>query len=81
MSIQKFLQASQVKWPLAREDVEQKQDQTQQNGVSSSPSFKVSEKSFILFAMIFYSLITLKNSWLGDDSFITLRTVDNFVHG
>lgn len=81
MSIQEFLQASHVKLPLQWTAVEQKQENVQQSEAASTPSLKTTEKSFILFAMIFYGLIVIKNSWLGDDSFITLRTVDNFLHG
>ncbi len=31
--------------------------------------------------MIFFAAIVLRNAWLCDDAYISLRTVDNFVHG
>ena len=31
--------------------------------------------------MIIFALVLIKNAWMGDDAFITLRTVDNFVNG
>ena len=30
---------------------------------------------------VLYAALVLKTAWLGDDSFITFRTVDNFIHG
>jgi len=35
---------------------------------------------YISFLIIF-SIILLKNAWVGDDAYITFRTIDNFVNG
>ena len=32
-------------------------------------------------SIILFALIIIKNGWMGDDAFITLRTIDNFVNG
>jgi len=34
----------------------------------------------LLFSLI-YVVIVLRNAWLSDDAYISLRTVDNFIHG
>jgi arabinofuranosyltransferase len=34
-----------------------------------------------LLLAVYYFVLVLKTAWLGDDSFITFRTVDNFIHG
>jgi arabinofuranosyltransferase len=36
---------------------------------------------FIGLGLIAFTLIFLRTAWVGDDVYITLRTVDNFVHG
>ena len=33
-----------------------------------------------LLALVFLTIL-LRTAWVGDDSFITMRTVDNFIHG
>lgn len=39
-------------------------------------------EDFFLFLIIgIYMLLVIRRAWMGDDSFITLRTVDNFVNG
>ena len=38
-------------------------------------------KTVIIFALVFFFFVLIKNAWLSDDSYITLRTVYNFVHG
>jgi len=38
-------------------------------------------KTVIVFALVFFFFILIKNAWLSDDGYITLRTVSNFVHG
>ncbi len=35
----------------------------------------------ILIFVLFYVFIITRNAWLGDDAYITFRTVTNFVHG
>lgn len=32
-------------------------------------------------ALLLYLLVIVRKAWIGDDAFITLRAVDNFVHG
>ncbi|MFC1851638.1 hypothetical protein ACFL27_15720 [candidate division CSSED10-310 bacterium] len=34
-----------------------------------------------IFLLMFYIVVILRNSWVGDDAYITLRTVDNFING
>lgn len=38
-------------------------------------------KTVIVFALVVFFFVLLKNAWLSDDSYITLRTVSNFIHG
>jgi arabinofuranosyltransferase len=33
-----------------------------------------------LLSLVFFTIL-LRTAWVGDDSFITMRTVDNFLHG
>jgi arabinofuranosyltransferase len=35
----------------------------------------------IIIASLLLTLVLVKTAWLCDDAFITLRTIDNFVHG
>jgi arabinofuranosyltransferase len=35
----------------------------------------------LLFFLTLFALIILRSAWLSEDAYITLRTVDNFVHG
>jgi len=35
----------------------------------------------VLLALAAFTLLFLRTAWVGDDAYITLRTVDNFVHG
>ncbi len=46
----------------------------------SSISRRGKEKSILAVSLAFF-IIIVKNAWLSDDSYITFRTVDNFVHG
>jgi arabinofuranosyltransferase len=40
------------------------------------------ESTLLLYLfLIFLSIILIKSAWLSDDSFITFRTVDNFING
>jgi arabinofuranosyltransferase len=41
----------------------------------------MSRKLFLGLAFLAFALIFLRTAWIGDDVYITLRTVDNFVHG
>lgn len=36
---------------------------------------------FTIFGVALFSVILLRNLWIGDDAFISLRVVDNWVHG
>src|SRR5947209_6594071 len=47
----------------------------------TSQSGKGKEKALVAFSLAFFLLIIFKDGWLSDDSYITFRTVDNFVHG
>jgi len=35
----------------------------------------------LLSLYLAYAMVMIRSSWLADDAYITLRTVDNFVHG
>jgi arabinofuranosyltransferase len=40
------------------------------------------QRSFVLIAVIAVFLVAIvRTAWMADDAYITLRTVDNFVHG
>ena len=40
------------------------------------------ESRIIIWVFLsFYLIIVLRNAWMGDDAFITLRVVDNFING
>ncbi len=42
----------------------------------------MTRRPFLLgLALVAFALILLRTAWIGDDVYITLRTVDNFVHG
>ena len=45
--------------------------------VGESVSFDV----MTIFLAVIFVVLILKAAWLGDDSFITFRTVDNFING
>lgn len=36
---------------------------------------------FTVFGVVLFSVVLLRNLWIGDDAFISLRVVDNWVHG
>jgi len=38
-------------------------------------------KSLLVFPLAFFLCMIVKDGWLSDDSYITLRVVDNFLHG
>ena len=38
-------------------------------------------KVIVLLLIAFYTYILIINTWIGDDAFITMRTVDNFLNG
>ncbi len=54
-------------------------------GLPSHPIEHISEglleKILVGWFLIFYGLILIRNAWLSDDAYITLRVVDNFVNG
>lgn len=40
------------------------------------------EPRIIIWILLsFYLIVVLRNAWMGDDAFITMRVVDNIVHG
>jgi len=61
--------------------------QADQNVVTGkgSADFCLTEKkhgrSLLVLSLAFYLLIIVKDGWLSDDSYITLRVVYNFIHG
>ncbi len=38
-------------------------------------------RPLVIFFFVFYLIAIIRNAWLCDDAYITLRTVDNFIHG
>ncbi|MBD3330258.1 hypothetical protein GF354_01875 [Candidatus Peregrinibacteria bacterium] len=38
-------------------------------------------KIILYLLLAFFIIVFVKNAWMGDDAFITMRTVDNFVNG
>lgn len=42
---------------------------------------RVPTRICVVLAVVFYVVIVSINAWLGDDAYITFRTVDNFIHG
>lgn len=38
-------------------------------------------KIFIIFLTLIYFFILIRTAWVGDDSYITMRTIDNFING
>ena len=46
----------------------------------ANPS-KVFSTIAVLSALIFFLIVTIRRAWLSDDAYITLRTVDNLIHG
>jgi arabinofuranosyltransferase len=41
----------------------------------------MTRKPLLGLALLAFTLLFLRTAWVGDDVYITLRTVDNFVHG
>ncbi|MEW6535275.1 MAG: hypothetical protein AB1454_06595 [Candidatus Auribacterota bacterium] len=39
------------------------------------------EKYILFSALAVFAIIVCRNAWLGDDSYITFRTIDNFMNG
>jgi arabinofuranosyltransferase len=50
-------------------------------GNSPGPSAGAAPRLVAALAIAAAALIIVKSAWICDDAFITLRTVDNFVHG
>ena len=36
---------------------------------------------FLIFFILVFSWAVIRNAWISEDAYITLRTVDNFIHG
>jgi arabinofuranosyltransferase len=51
------------------------------NSLLSSRRTTLVERLPWLIVAVLYVIIVYRTAWVGDDAFITLRTVDNFVHG
>lgn len=41
----------------------------------------IGKNQFLVMAMLAAAAMLLGTAWIGDDAFITLRVIDNFVHG
>ncbi len=37
--------------------------------------------AFVVLPLAFFGVILVRTAWMSDDAYITLRTVDNFIHG
>jgi hypothetical protein len=56
--------------------------QTKQRGTSDEGAEQVSYgKRVVVVALALFFCVLIKNAWLSDDAYITLRTVSNFIHG
>lgn len=40
-----------------------------------------SRRLLIIFLLFAFGIVLLRTAWVGDDSYITMRTVDNFING
>jgi arabinofuranosyltransferase len=38
-------------------------------------------KSILIFLFLIYTVVLIRTAWVNEDAYITMRTVDNFVHG
>jgi arabinofuranosyltransferase len=38
-------------------------------------------KAIITLLLVVFLYVLIRTAWVGDDAFITLRTVDNFING
>lgn len=47
----------------------------------SAPASEPARRALITVSAVLFFVMLVRTAWLGDDAFITLRTVDNFVHG
>jgi arabinofuranosyltransferase len=64
--------------PQKQVELEQKRPDAQADETERRDKYR---KTVIIFALVFFVFVLVKNAWLSDDSYITLRTVYNFVHG
>ncbi len=39
------------------------------------------ENIFPYFMLLLFTFVLIRNAWIGDDAYVTFRTVDNFLHG
>jgi len=55
----------------------------QNEGIDSQVSVNYPRVSVVVhvFPLVFFFFVIVKDAWLSDDSYITFRVVDNFVHG
>ena len=42
---------------------------------------KTAGRFVILLLIVIYAIVILQNAWVGDDAYITFRTIDNWVNG
>ncbi len=52
-----------------------------ESGNSNIPAKNYKAVYVIIPLLFFYLFVIVKNAWIGDDAYITFRTVDNFVNG
>ncbi len=58
------------------------EEQTKSQGTAKEASQQNNYKnSIIALALALFFFVIIKNAWLSDDGYITLRTVSNFLHG
>ena len=63
-------------------DAEQVDTATGRDEVQADPvSARRTRTGLIALALACFLFIIARDSWLSDDAYITLRTVDNFIHG
>lgn len=68
--------------PLSKQETPQAPAPPSENGRTDQPAKQDTYgKTILMFALVLFSFVLIKNAWLSDDGYITLRTVYNFIHG
>ena len=43
--------------------------------------FRREGEALLALIIIVYAIVMIKNAWIGDDAYITFRTIENFLGG
>ncbi len=52
-----------------------------QANTESTSLLNVRRGTLVAFLLVLFAIVLFRTAWICDDAYITLRTVDNFVHG